>query len=59
MIRKNLIQHQYQRKKIFKLTQNKFVKIKNLGAYDDLLVQGDTLFLADVFNNFRNMRLEM
>ena len=53
MIRKNLIQHQYQRKKIFKLTQNKFVKIKNLGAYDDLFVQGDTLFLADVFNNFQ------
>ena len=55
MIRKNLIQHQYQRKKIFKLTQNKFVKIKNLGAYDDLFVQGDTLFLADVFNNFLEM----
>ena len=30
-------------------------EIKNLGEYHDFHVQGDTLFLADVFENFRNM----
>ena len=29
-------------------------KLKNLGNYHDLHVQGDTLLLADVFENFRN-----
>ena len=29
-------------------------KLKNLGDYDDLFVQSDTLLLADVFENFRN-----
>ena len=28
--------------------------LKNLGNYHDLNVQGDTLLLADVFENFRN-----
>ena len=34
-------------------------KVKNLGEYHDLYVQSDPLLLADVFENFRNMCLEM
>ena len=33
----------------------KRIKLENLGDYDDLYVQSDTLLLADVFNNFRDM----
>ena len=36
---------------------NKF-KINNLGDYRDLYVQSDTLLLADVFENFREMCLK-
>ena len=36
------------------LTQKNF-EIKALGEYRDLYVQSDTLSLADVFENFRNM----
>ena len=32
---------------------------KNMGDYHDLYVQTDTLLLADVFENFRNMCLEI
>ena len=32
---------------------------KNLGHYDDLYVQSDTLLLADVFENFRNKCIEI
>ena len=30
-------------------------ELENLGQYHDLYVQGDTLLLADVFENFRDM----
>ena len=38
---------------------SKDVEIKNLGEYHDLYIQSDTLLFADVFNNFRNMCLEI
>ena len=39
-------------------TQKEF-EIKTLEKYHDLYVQSDTLPLADVFENFRNMCLEI
>ena len=38
---------------------SKDFEIKNFGEYHDLYVQSDTLLLNDVFNNFRNMYLEI
>ena len=32
---------------------------KNLGDYHDMYVQGDTLLLADVFENFKNKFVEI
>ena len=41
-------------KRVFKNLNN-----ENLGDYHDLHVQSDTLLLADVFENFRNKRIEI
>ena len=38
---------------------SKDFRIKNLEEYHDLYVQGDTLLLADVFENIRNMCIEI
>ena len=43
-----------QAKRVFKRLNN-----KNLGDYHDLYVQSDTLLLADVFENFRNMCIKV
>ena len=42
-------------------TQKEFkeLKLKNLGDYDDLYIQSDTLLLADVFENFKNKYIEI
>ena len=37
----------------------KIFKLKKLGKYHDLYVQSDTLFLADLFENFRNTFLKL
>ena len=34
-------------------------QIKTLGEYHDLYVQNDTLLLADVFENLKNMCLDI
>ena len=41
-------------KRVFKSLNN-----KNLGDYHDLYVQRDTLLLANVFENFRNMSIKL
>ena len=37
----------------------KKIKLKDLGEYHDLYVQSDTLLLADVFENFTNICIEI
>ena len=46
-------------KRVFNGVVLKSLNNKNLGDYHDLYVQSDTLLLADVFENFRNMCIEV
>ena len=36
-----------------------YLRYENLGEYHDLCVQSDTLLLADVYEDFRNMYLDV
>ena len=36
-----------------------YFEIKNLGEYHDLYIQSDTLLLADVFENFINICIQI
>ena len=42
-----------------RICQDFEIKKKKIGEYHDLYVQSDTLLLADVFENFRNVCLKM
>ena len=37
----------------------KAFKLNNIGDYHDLYVKSDTLLVADIFENFRNMCIEI
>ena len=39
--------------------ESKNFEVRHLGEYHDLYVQNNPLLLADVFENFRNMCLEI
>ena len=58
MIGKNLMKHFYSYLNMEKIVCKDF-EIKKLGEYHDLYVQSNTLLLADVFQNFRNMSLKL
>ena len=65
MIGKSLMKHHYLKKNITDADYAhakrvcKDFQMKNLREYHDLYVQSDTLLLADVFENFRNMCLKI
>ena len=74
MIGNNLMKHHYLKKIFYShlnvdnitdadYAQSKRVfkdfEMKNLGEYNDLYVQSDTLLLVDLLENFRNMSLEI
>ena len=55
LLRINIIDIDYRHaNNVFKV----LFKLENLGDYHDLYIQSDTLLLADVFNNFRDMCLK-
>ena len=55
LLRINIIDIDYRHaNNVFKV----LCKLENLGDYHDLYIQSDTLLLADVFNNFRDMCLK-
>ena len=72
---KDLMKHHYQIKKAFysklyleDITDKDYThdqkvfqefNLKNLSDYHDLFVQSDTLFLADIFENFRSKCIEI
>ena len=58
MIGKNLMKHFYSYLNMEKIVCKDF-ETKKLGEYHDLYVQSNTLLLADVFQNFRNMSLKL
>ena len=74
MIGNNVMEHHYLKKIFYShlnmdditgadYAQSKRVfkdfEMKNLGEYNDLYVQSDTLLLVDLLENFRNMSLEI
>ena len=65
MIRKNLVKHCYLKKKkdlYSRFNMERVCKdfeMKDLGEYHNLFVQSDILLLADLFEKFRNMCLEV
>ena len=46
-------------KEFIELRVCKYFELKILGEYHDLYVENDAILLADVFENFRNMFLEI
>ena len=52
------VDHRYA-KRVFNEVAPKNLSNKNLGDYHDLYVQSDTLLLADVFENFRNVCIQV
>ena len=46
-------------KRVFNEVTPKYLSNKNLGNYHDLCIQSNTLLLADIFKNFRNMCIKV
>ena len=51
--------HHRHAKRVFNEVAPKNLSNKNLGDYHDLYVQSDTLLLADIFEDFRNMYIKV
>ena len=65
MIAEKSMKHYYLKRKISKTSKTwkilliKIMHTQKLGEYYDLYVQSDTLLLAALLKNFRNMRFEI